>query len=112
MGLLPLITKATRKYHNSATLIDQIFAIKTNNQICVGVLEDSDLSGHFGTWYIENMQIAKNKETSLHSRKITKNATQAFINQANSVNWDYFGRDDNDQMYYQNVLNKIEVFGK
>ena len=33
-GLLPLITKPTRKYDNSATLIDHIFATKTNAVSC------------------------------------------------------------------------------
>ena len=109
LGLLPLITKPTRKYHNSATLIDHIFATKTNNQISVGVLEDSDLSDHFGTAYVENMQIVPNKETLMPTRKITKKATQVFVSQANSVNWDSFGKNENDQKYYENVLNKIEL---
>ena len=89
-------------------MIDHFFATKTNNQIGVCVLEDSDLSDNFGTAHTENMQTVKNKEPSLPCRKITRNATQVFINKANSVNWDDFRKDDNDQMYYQNVFRVLE----
>ena len=107
LGLLPLITKPTRKYHNSATLIDHIFATKTNTSISVGVLEDSDLSDHFGTAYTEDLQIMKNKESLIPIRKITKHATQVFIEQANAVNWDAFENEEHDQTYYQKILNSI-----
>ena len=55
LGLLPLITKPTKKYHTSATLIDHIFASKTNNNINVAVLKDSALADHFDTPYIEDI---------------------------------------------------------
>ena len=55
LGLLPLITKPTKKYHTSATSIDHIFASKTNNNINVAVLKDSDLADHFDTAYIEDI---------------------------------------------------------
>ena len=107
LGLLPLITKPTRKYHNSATLIDHIFATKTNNLISVGVLEDSDLSDHFGTAYTEDLQIVKNKESLIPSRKITNNAIKVFTEQANLVNWDEFKHEEDDQIFYPNILTNI-----
>ena len=107
LGLLPLITKPTRKYHNSATLIDHIFATKTNNQINVGVLEDSDLSDHFGTAYVENIEVIDNESCSIPVRKITNAATRKFIDTVNAVDWDEFEEEENDQKYYNNILNKI-----
>ena len=107
LGLLPLITKPTRKYHNSATLIDHIFATKTNNQINVGVLEDSDLSDHFGTAYVEHIEVVHNKASAVPVRKITKAATRKFIDQVNAVDWDEFEKEEDDQKYYHNVLKKI-----
>ena len=104
LGLLPLITKPTRKYHNSATLIDHIFATKTNSMISVGVLEDSDLSDHFGTGYVEKIQIVQNKECILPNRKITKDATRTFVEQANTVSLNQFEIEEDDQKYYQNVF--------
>ena len=109
LGLLPLITKPTRKYHNSATLIDHIFATKNNNRVNVGVLVDSDLSDHFGTGYTEDLQIVTNREGLIPCRKITKNATRVFTDQANTVNWDEFESEESDQNYYQNVLNRIHI---
>ena len=44
-GLLPMITKPTRLYHNSATLIDNIFVSPVNNPVITGVLV-SDISDH------------------------------------------------------------------
>ena len=108
LGLLPLVTKPTRKYHNSATLIDHIFATKTSNTIKVGVLKDSDLSDHFGTAYVEDLQVVKNLNVPFLARKITESSTKKFINLANQVNWDIFEHETNNKVYYQGVLNKID----
>ena len=72
--------------------------------ISVGVLEDSDLSDNFGTGYVEKIQIVPNKECFLPNRKITKDATRTFAEQANTVSWDEFEKEEDDQMYYQNVF--------
>ena len=108
LGLLPLITLPTRKYHTTATLIDHIFATKTENFIKVGVLEDSEISDHFGTAYIENLQVSKRKAGPIQRREITKEATSIFSKMAASVDWDVFETENDDQKYYSNVLGKID----
>ena len=108
LGLLPLITLPTRKYHTTATLIDHIFATKTENFIKVGVLEDSEISDHFGTAYIENLQVSKRKAGPIQRREITKEATSIFSKMAASVDWDVFATENDDQKYYSNVLGKID----
>ena len=85
LGLLPLITKPTRKYHNSETLIDHIFATKTSNLINAGIFEDSDISDHFGTIYIEDLQVVGKATSPIPTRKITQNATRNFIDQSQTV---------------------------
>ncbi len=75
LGLLPLITKPTRKYQTSATLIDHIFATKTDTKIKVGVLEDNDLSDHYGTVYMEDLQVPLRRTSSTLTRRITKCST-------------------------------------
>ena len=107
LGLLPLITKPTRKYHNSATLIDHIFATKTDNRVNVCVLEDCDLSDHFGTAYVEDIEVACDKNFKIPTRKITKDATKKFADTVNAVNWDEFEKEEDDQKYYENILKKI-----
>lgn len=109
LGLLPLITLPTRKYHTSATLIDHIFATKTDNLIKVGVLQDSELSDHFGIAYIENLQVSKRIAGPVFRRKITKEATSTFSKLAASVDWDVFETENDDQKYYANVLGKIDL---
>ena len=109
LGLLPLITVPTRKYHTSATLIDHIFATKTDNLIKVGVLEDSELSDHFGIAYIENLQVSERIAGPVFRRKITKEATSTFSKLAASVDWDVFETENDDQKYYANVLGKIDL---
>ena len=105
---VPLITLPTRKYHTTATLIDHIFATKTENCIKVGVLEDSEISDHFGTAYIENLQVSKRKAGPIQRREITKEATSIFSKMAASVDWDVFETENDDQKYYSNVLGKID----
>ena len=73
----------------------------------MGVLEDSDLSDHFGTAYVENVEVVDNESCSIPLRKITKAATRQFIDQAGVVDWDEFEEEEDDQKYYQNILNKI-----
>ena len=109
LGLLPLITKPTRKYQTSATLIDHIFATKTDTKIKVGVLEDNDLSDHYGTVYMEDLQVPLRRTSSTLTRRITKCSTRHFIDLATSVDWDNFEAEDDDQKYYQGILDKIET---
>ena len=109
LGLLPLITKPTRKYQDSATLIDHIFASRTNNNIKVGVLEDSDLSDHYGTVYMEDLQVPVKRTSSTLTRRITKSTTRHFIDLAKSVDWDIFETEEDDDKYYQDILDKIET---
>ena len=107
--MLPLITKPTRKYQTSATLIDHIFATKTDTKIKVGVLEDNDLSDHYGTVYMEDLQVPLRRTSSTLTRRITKCSTRHFIDLATSVDWDNFEAEDDDQKYYQGILDKIET---
>ena len=72
------------------------------------MLEDSDLSDHFGTAYTEDLQILAKKESLVPCRKITQNATGVFIEQASAVNWDEFEIEEDNKTYYQNLLNKIQ----
>ena len=109
LGLLPLITKPTRKYQNSATLIDHIFATKTDTKIKVGVLEDSDLSDHYGTVYMEDLQVPVKRTSSTLMRHITKSSTRHFIDLATSVDWDIYEPEEDDQKYYQDILDQIET---
>ena len=109
LGLLPLITKPTRKYQTSATLIDHIFATTTDHKIKSGVLEDSDLSDHFGTFYLEDRQVPDRGESTTWTRRITKANTRNFIDLATSVDWDVYEKEQDDQRYYQVVLEKIET---
>ena len=109
LGLLPLITKPTRKYQNSATLIDHIFATRTDTKIKTGVLEDSDLSDHYGTVYMEDLQVPVKRTSSTLMRQITKSSTRHFIDLATSVDWDIYETENDDQEYYQDILDKIET---
>ena len=109
LGLLPLITKPTRKYQTSATLIDHIFATTTDHKIKSGILEDSDLSDHFGTFYLEDRQVPDRGDSTTWTRRITKANTRNFIDLATSVDWDVYEKEQDDQRYYQAVLEKIET---
>ena len=49
-----MITKPTRIYHRSASLIDHIFTTTTENPVTVGVLT-SDISDHLATFFSEEV---------------------------------------------------------
>ena len=75
----------------------------------MGVLEDSDLSDHFGTAYLEDIQVVDQENILIPRRHITKAATQSFIKHATEVDWDIYECEEDDQKYYHNVLHKIET---
>ena len=67
------------------------------------------MSDHFGTAYLEDLQVVDREDISLPRRQITKAATKSFISHATAMDWDIFECEEDDQKYYHNVLHKIET---
>ena len=105
-GLLPMITKPTRIYHRSATLLDHIFTSPLENPVSVGVLT-SAISDHFATFILEEVRWQLKGPELIHSRKINEKTEAKFKALLSSTDWNSM-EDPRPQTYYDNVFNKID----
>ena len=86
-GLLPMITKPTRIYHRSASLIDHIFTSPTENQVTVGVLT-SAISDHLATFMSEEVGYQLEKPEFIKIRQVNDENTAKFKALLSSTDWD------------------------
>ena len=110
-GLLPMITKPTRIYHRSASLIDHIFTTSTENLVTVGVLT-SAISDHLATFISEEVGWQLEKPELIQSRQINEKNTAKFKTLLSRTDWDSLENQE-PQTYYDNLFNKIDtLFGE
>ena len=96
-GLLPMITKPTRLYHNSATLIDNIFVSPVKNPVLAGVLV-SDISDHLATFFVEELGSSLPEVNEILSRKVNSKTMDTFETELAKVKWEHLP--DNDAETY------------
>ena len=111
LNLTPTIDKPTRVYRNSATLIDNIFTNKVEENIISGNLI-SDVSDHFAQFCISQSPIAKGKPARKLSRDFSNFSERNFINDLSLINWDHSVPDNETNVIklfssFYNKLNKI-----
>ena len=88
LNLTPTIDKPTRVHRNSATLIDNIFTNKVEENIISGNLS-SDVSDHFAQFCISQWPLSKEKPLRLLSRDFSNFTERNFINDLLLINWDH-----------------------
>ena len=71
-NLIPTIDKPTRVYNNSASLIDNIFTNKSDDEILSGNVI-SDISDHFTQFCILDSHVVKEKPRKHYTRDSTLN---------------------------------------
>ena len=111
LNLTPTIDKPTRVHRNSATLIDNIFTNKVEENIISGNLI-SDVSDHFAQFCISQSPISKEKPARLLSRDFSNFTERNFINDLLLINWDLSVPDNETNvnklfLSFYNKLNKI-----
>ena len=111
LNLTPTIDKPTRVHRNSATLIDNIFTNKVEENIISGNLI-SDVSDHFAQFCISQSPISKEKPARLLSRDFSNFTERNFINDLLLINWDHSVPDNETNVNklffsFYNKLNKI-----
>ena len=111
LNLTPTIDKPTRVHRNSATLIDNIFTNKVEENIISGNLI-SDVSDHFAQFCISQSPISKDKPARLLSRDFSNFTERNFINDLLLINWDHSVPDNETNvnklfLSFYNKLNKI-----
>ena len=105
-GLLPMITKPTHIYNSGASLIDHIFVSHTCNPVTTGVLV-SDVSDHFPTFYIEELQQAQTPPTSTFGRRINEKSMIHFKQLLEQSNWSSLP-DENPGAYFDSFFTTIQ----
>ena len=106
-GLLPMITKPTRIYHRSASLIDHIFTSPTENLVTVGVLT-SAISDHLATFILEEVGYQPEKTSEfIKTRQVNDENTAKFKALLSSTDWDSLDNPE-PQLYYDNIFSKID----
>merc|ERR1711951_42211 len=58
---------------------------------------------------MEDLQVPVKSTSSTLMRRITKSSTRHFIDLATSVDWDIYEPEEDDQKYYQDILDQIET---
>ena len=111
LNLTPTIDKPTRVHRNSATLIDNIFTNKVEENIISGNLI-SDVSDHFAHFCISQSPISKEKPPRLRSQDFSNFTERNFINDLLLINWDHSVPDNETNvnklfLSFYNKLNKI-----
>ena len=105
-GLLPMITKPTRIYHRSASLIDHIFTTPTENPVSVGVLTCA-VSDHLATFISEEMDWQPPNLEVTEYRRINEKNTVKFKGLLSNTDWGGLeGRDP--QIYYDEIFSKLD----
>ena len=101
-----MITKPTRIYHRSASLIDHIFTTPTENPVTVGVLTCA-LSDHLATFIVEEMDWQPLKPEVSEYRRINDKNTAKFKTLLSNTNWGALeGREP--QSYYDEIFSKLD----
>ena len=108
LNLTPTIDKPTRLHRNSATLIDNIFTNKVEQNIISGNLI-SDVSDHFAQFCISQSPISKGKPARLLSRDFSNFTERNFINDLSLINWDHSVPDNetNVKKLFSSFYNKL-----
>ena len=111
LNLTPTIDKPTRVYRNSATLIDNIFTNKVEENIISGNLI-TDVSDHFKQFCISQSPISKGKPARKLSRDFSNFSDRDFINDLLLIKWDHSVPDNETNVNklfssFYNKLNKI-----
>lgn len=105
-GFLNTITRATRIYNKSFSLIDQIFLKSDQKSIKSGVLL-SDVSDHFFFTFIElNRQKVNTKSTS-SSRSFSNTNILKFRTHISSLSWDEILVEDNPETAFNLFWDKF-----
>ena len=87
-SLFPNITKPTRIYGKSSTLIDNIFSndLLGTTQTLSGILE-TDISDHYPIFHIVDMSLYPKENLYQKCRSVTDENTSKFIDALNSQDW-------------------------
>ena len=87
-SLFPNITKRTRIYGKSSTLIDNIFSndLLGTTQTLSGILE-TDISDHYPVFHIVDMSLYPKENLYQKCRSVTDENTSKFIDALNSQDW-------------------------
>ena len=104
-GLLPVITKPTRIYQYSATLIDHIFVSPVDNPVSTGVLI-SDISDHMATYFVEELgPCGENLEQCLY-RKVDEKSLAIFREKLAQGEWENIP-DHDPEIYFQGFFKTL-----
>ena len=87
-SLFPNITKPTRIYGKSSTLIDNIFSndLLGTTQTLSGILE-TDISDHYPVFHIVDMSLYPKENLYQKCRSVTDENTSKFMDALNSQDW-------------------------
>ena len=105
-GLLPMITKPTHIYNSGVSLIDHIFISHTENPVTAGVLV-SDLSDHFPTFYVEELQQAQIPPTSKFGRRINEKTMSYLKELLDQTDWSSLP-DQNPNAYFDSFFRTLQ----
>ena len=105
-GLLPMITKPTRIFNSGASLIDHIFVSPTNNPVTTGVLV-CDISDHFPTFYIEELQQAHISPAFNYGRRINEKTIPHFKQLLEQTDWSSLP-DQNPDAYFNSFFTTLQ----
>ena len=105
-GLLPMITKPTHIYNTGASLIDHIFVTPAKNPVTTGVLV-CDISDHFPTFYIEELQQAHTPPASNYGRRINEKTMPHFKQLLEQTDWSSLP-DQNPGVYFDSFFSTLQ----
>ena len=105
-GLLPMITKPTHIFNSGASLIDHIFVSPTNNPVTTGVLV-CDISDHFPTFYIEELQQAHISPAFNYGRRINEKTIPHFKQLLEQTDWSSLP-DQNPDAYFNSFFTTLQ----
>ena len=86
MSLIPTVDKPTRVHNNSATLIDNIFTSKLDDEITSGNII-SDISDHFTQFCITHTSLEKEKPDKLYTHDYSFFSEARFLNELSQTDW-------------------------
>ena len=104
--LLPMITKPTHIYNSGASLIDHIFVSPTDNPVTTGVLL-CDMSDHFPTFYIEELQQAHTLPPANYGRRINEKTMPVFKQLLEQTDWSSLP-DENPGDYFDSFFTTLQ----
>ena len=104
-GLLPVITKPTRIYQYSATLIDHIFISPVDNPVSSGVLI-SDISDHMATFFVEELGSCEMNFEQVFYRKVDEKSIATFREHLAEGGWENIP-DHDPEIYFQGFFKTL-----